>query len=91
MDRCEALRTAYSPDLFVNKETPPTFWFHTFNDVTVPVEQGLRFYDALVKAGVPSEAHIFANGPHGTGLEKLTPRSTSGPTCWKSGSVRKGC
>jgi acetyl esterase/lipase len=70
MDRCEALRVAYSPDLFVSKETPPTFWFHTFNDKTVPVEQGLRFYEALVKAGVPAEAHIFANGPHGTGLGK---------------------
>jgi acetyl esterase/lipase len=68
MDRCEALRTAYSPDLFVTKETPPTFIFHTFNDQTVPVEQSLRFYDALVKAGVQSEMHIFANGPHGTGL-----------------------
>lgn len=68
MDRCEALRAAYSPDLFVTKDTPPTFWFHTFDDRTVPVEQGLRFYDALVKAGVPSEAHIFAHGPHGTGL-----------------------
>jgi len=68
MDRCEALRAAYSPDLFVTKDTPPTFWYHTFNDQTVPVEQGLRFYDALVKAGVPAEAHIFANGPHGTGL-----------------------
>jgi acetyl esterase/lipase len=70
MDKCEALRTAYSPDLFVTKETPPTFWFHTFNDQTVPVEQGLRYYEALVKAGVPAEAHIFANGPHGTGLGK---------------------
>jgi acetyl esterase/lipase len=70
MDRCEALRTAYSPDLFVTKDTPPTFWYHTFNDQTVPVEQGLRFYEALVKAGVPTEAHIFANGPHGTGLGK---------------------
>ncbi|MGB7548414.1 MAG: alpha/beta hydrolase [Terracidiphilus sp.] len=68
MDRCEALRKAYSPDLFVTRDTPPTFWYHTFNDETVPVEQGLRFYEALVKAGVPSEAHIFANGPHGTGL-----------------------
>ena len=68
MDRCEALRAAYSPDLFVTKDTPPTFWYHTFNDQTVPVEQGLRFYEALVKAGVPAEAHIFANGPHGTGL-----------------------
>ena len=70
MDRCEALRLAYSPDLFVTKETPPTFWYHTFSDETVPVEQGLRFYEALVKAGVPAEAHIFAKGPHGTGLGK---------------------
>ncbi len=70
MDRCEELRKAYSPDLFVTKETPPTFWYHTFNDQTVPVEQGLRYYEALVKAGVPAEAHIFANGVHGTGLGK---------------------
>ena len=73
MDRCEELRKAYSPDLFVSKDTPPTFWFHTFNDQTVPVEQGLRYYEALVKAGVPAEAHIFANGPHGTGLGKADP------------------
>jgi acetyl esterase/lipase len=70
MDRCEALRTAYSPDLFVTRETPPTFLFHTFDDETVPVEQGLRFYQALVKAGVPAEAHIFATGKHGSGLGK---------------------
>ncbi len=68
MDRCEALRAAYSPDLFVTKDTPPTFLFHTFNDQTVPVEQSLRFYEALVKAGVPAEMHIYANGPHGVGL-----------------------
>jgi acetyl esterase/lipase len=69
-DKCEALRNAYSPELSVTKETPPTFWYHTFNDKGVPVEQGLRFYEALVKAGVPSEAHIFPNGPHGVGLGK---------------------
>jgi acetyl esterase/lipase len=73
MDRCEALRAAYSPDLFVTRETPPTFWFHTFEDNTVPVEQGLRFYEALIKAGVPSEAHIYAHGPHGFGLGKGDP------------------
>lgn len=70
MDRCEELRKAYSPDLFVTKDTPPTFWYHTTTDNTVPVEQGLRFYQALVKAGVPAEAHIFESGPHGTGLGK---------------------
>ena len=70
MDLCEMLRARYSPDLFVTKDTPPTFLFHTANDQTVPVEQGLRFYEALIKAGVPAEAHIFANGPHGVGLGK---------------------
>jgi acetyl esterase/lipase len=70
MDRCEALRAAYDPDLFVSAKTPPTFWYHTANDETVPVEQGLRFYEALIKAGVPAEGHIFATGTHGTGLGK---------------------
>jgi len=69
-DKCEAIRNTYSPELLVTKEMPPTFWYHTFNDQSVPVEQGLRFYEALVKAGVPSEAHIFPNGPHGVGLGK---------------------
>jgi acetyl esterase/lipase len=68
MDQCEALRAAYSPDLFVSKDTPPTFLFHTADDQTVPIEQGLRFYEALIRAGVPAEAHIFAHGPHGAGL-----------------------
>lgn len=70
MDKCEDLRKAYSPDLFVTAKTPPTFWFHTENDQTVPIEQGLRFYEAEVKAGVPAEAHVFESGPHGVGLGK---------------------
>lgn len=68
MDQCDALRKKYSPELFVTRDTPPTFWYHTFNDETVPVEQGMRFYEALIKAGVQSEAHVFSSGPHGTGL-----------------------
>jgi len=70
MDKCEELRKAYSPDLFVTAKTPPTFWFHTENDQTVPIEQGLRFYEAEVKAGVLAEAHVFESGPHGVGLGK---------------------
>lgn len=68
MDKCDALSAAYSPDLYVTPKTPPVFWVHTFDDQTVPVEQGLKFYEALVKAGVPSEAHIFPHGAHGSGL-----------------------
>ena len=70
MDRCEELRKAYSPDLFVTAKTPPTFWFHTENDQTVPIEQGLRFYEAELKAGVSAEAHLFEKGSHGSGLGK---------------------
>ncbi|HEX4757680.1 MAG TPA: alpha/beta hydrolase [Terracidiphilus sp.] len=73
MDKCEELRTAYTPELFVTKDTPPTFMYHTFTDQTVPIQQALGFYNALVKAGVTSEMHVFANGPHGTGLGKGDP------------------
>jgi acetyl esterase/lipase len=80
MDQCEALRAAYTPELFVTKDTPPTFMYHTFTDKTVPVEQTLSFYQALLKAGVPSEMHIFANGPHGTGLGKGDPALDKWPS-----------
>ena len=68
MDKCPALEAAYTPALFVTKDTPPTFIYHTFTDETVPIEQSMRFYEALIKAGVVSEMHVFAKGPHGTGL-----------------------
>lgn len=70
MDQCEALRARYTPALFVSKDTPPTFIYHTATDETVPVKQSLTFYEALLKAGVPAELHVFAHGPHGTGLGK---------------------
>ncbi len=68
MDKCEALQKAYSPNLFVTKETPPTFIYHTTDDTVVPVEQALSFYEAELKAGVSTEMHIFAHGQHGSGL-----------------------
>jgi acetyl esterase/lipase len=52
----------------VTKETPPTFLVHTANDSAVPVENSLQFVDALRKAGVPFEMHIYERGPHGFGL-----------------------
>ncbi len=73
MDQCDALRAKYDPDLFVTKDTPPTFIYHTFTDQTVPIQQTVGFFEALVKAGVKSEYHVFANGPHGTGLGKGDP------------------
>ena len=57
-----------SNDQRVTIQTPPTFLFHTTADPVVPVENSVRFYLALRKAGVPAELHIFQNGPHGVGL-----------------------
>jgi acetyl esterase/lipase len=57
-----------SNDQRVTPQTPPTFLFHTSDDPVVPVENSVRFYLALRKAGVPTEMHIFENGPHGVGL-----------------------
>jgi acetyl esterase/lipase len=57
-----------SNDQKITPQTPPTFLFHTSADRTVPVENSVRFYLALRKAGVPAEMHIFENGAHGAGL-----------------------
>ncbi len=72
-DQCAALTAQFNPVLLVTKDTPPTFIYHTFNDHTVPIQQSLDFFQALVKAGVPAEYHVFANGAHGSGLGKGDP------------------
>ena len=52
----------------VTRDTPPTFLIHTANDSAVPVENSLRFAEALRRVGVPFELHIYERGPHGFGL-----------------------
>jgi acetyl esterase/lipase len=70
MDTCDALRARYNPVQFVSKDTPPTFIYQTFTDKTVSPGATVEFYQALLKAGVTSEMHVFANGAHGSGLGK---------------------
>ena len=57
-----------SPARNVRSDSPPTFLFHTGSDELVPSTDATLYYDALVKAGVPAELHVFANGRHGLGL-----------------------
>ena len=52
----------------VTARTPPTFLYTTTDDRTVPVLNSVEFYTALVQNKVPAELHIFAHGPHGSGL-----------------------
>ncbi len=70
MDRCAELQKQYTPERFVTAQTPPTFLYHTTEDTTVPVQQALGFYQALLDAHVSAEMHIFAHGGHGSGLGK---------------------
>jgi acetyl esterase/lipase len=53
-----------STDEQVTKETPPAFIVDTWSDRGVPVENSLMFANALCKAGVPCELHIYEQGPH---------------------------
>ena len=48
---------------------------HTAEDQSVPVENSLAFYQALRRAKVPVEMHLYQNGPHGFGT-----RTDLGPT-----------
>ena len=59
----------YTPtDESVNPQTAPCFIVHTHEDAIVPASQATLIYDALLRAGVKAELHIFNDGEHGVGL-----------------------
>ena len=74
------LRKELSSELHVIPQTPPTFLFSTSEDTLVPPENTVAFYQALHKAGVPAEMHIFEKGPHGVGLDLGDPALGMWPT-----------
>jgi len=63
-----ALVEELSNELHVTKDTPPCFLWHTVADDGVPVENSLMFAEALRKAGVGFDLHIYQKGAHGLGL-----------------------
>lgn len=58
----------YSLEKRVSSNTPPTIIISCEDDRTVPIENSLRYYSAMVKHGVPGELHVFTNGGHGWGF-----------------------
>ena len=58
----------YSNEKQITPDTPPCFLIHAEDDDTVPVQNALLFYDALVKNKVKAEIHIFEEGGHGFGM-----------------------
>ncbi len=54
-----------SPLHHVSASFPPTMLLHGTADKVVPVSASIVMYEALSKAGVPVEMHLYAEQPHG--------------------------
>ena len=59
----------------VTEDTPQAFFWHTFDDPTVDIENLLRYASALHKKNVPAEIHVYPHGSHGLGLCKDFPHN----------------
>ena len=58
-------RSPYSLENRVRSFAPPCFIWATSDDTCVLVENSIRLYSALCRAGVPAEFHAFEHGAHG--------------------------
>lgn len=64
----ESLVTKMSLETQVTANTPPVFLVHTAEDTSVPLENSVMFYEALRRANVRAELHLYERGPHGFGM-----------------------
>lgn len=65
-----ALQALMSLEQQVSAATPPTLLLHTQGDKTVPPDNSLLYFQALTRAGVPAELHVFEQGGHGIGMRE---------------------
>lgn len=77
-DREEELGELLSLEKQVNKDTPPTFVWHTFEDQAVPVENSLLLVSALRKMQIPTEFHMYPRGQHGLALANSLTATANG-------------
>ena len=68
----EAQKKYFSSERQVTPQTPPAFLVHANSDKSVPVQNSLRYNEALVKNNVPAELHVYQAGGHGFGLYNKT-------------------
>ncbi len=64
----------------VTARTPPTLLFHAQDDRTVPVENSILFYQALTRAKVPADMHLFQHGGHGFAMKRGFGSTSDWPT-----------
>jgi acetyl esterase/lipase len=60
-------KSELAPDIRVSENSPPTFFAHAGDDGVSPLNS-VVMYQALKKAKVPAELHVYAAGGHGFGL-----------------------
>ncbi len=65
---------SFSHEKNVNENTPPVFLIHANDDDVVPVQNSLRFYEAMLQHKRPVELHLYPSGGHGFGMNN--PRAT---------------
>jgi acetyl esterase/lipase len=68
-----SLRDSLSTYNRVTPQTPPTFIVFSSDDKSVPVHNGIVFYQALLKQGVKASLHVFDHGGHGYGMGPKDP------------------
>lgn len=77
-ERYDELRDYVSIENRVDADTPKAFIWHTYEDAAVPLENSLLLVNAMRKADVPFEYHIFPKGCHGLGLGTKETASKAG-------------
>lgn len=68
----ETLRKRYDLPGQVHANVPPTMLVHAGDDKAVPVENSLRYYNALMAHDVPADMHVYAKGGHGFASARQT-------------------
>ena len=69
-DASADLEKEFSNEMQVTKETPRAFIVYSDDDKVVPPANGVNYYLALNKKGVPSVLHIYPTGGHGWGIRE---------------------
>lgn len=86
----EAEEAAFSVEKLVDSHTPPTFLAQATDDPISPVANSYLMDEALKKANVAEELHIFPTGGHGWGLGKTGTPTVEWPQLFKAWAQRNG-
>lgn len=81
---------AYSVQLQVNGQTPPTFLAQAMDDPISNVENSRLMYAALQKNNIPSEIHLFPSGGHGWGMGNPGSPVSAWPELFKTWAKKNG-